>query len=580
MLLALTRWLRRSKAGALCLDQLPKLVLDHSLPGDAVAGDFNARVGNLPDPWVADVGHGILPQLLNTDNTINSHGRKLMRLCEDSAMILCTGRTPADTPAQPSFKARSNTMPSRLDHVLVDPELFSSIRSCGVGPTRGDSDHMPLEMRISFSAAAPPSPPPVHQHTPTWIWDKARREQYALALQAGPCQAGLQHSTDAATAGNLQRADGHFNTAMDDAARMAHLCQTRPHTTQCLGLSPFPWFDSKCAVLRSQSRRTKLTSPRSSELRLLQRRYQRQLRRSKELNNQRDILSLTRLFQTNPRQFWRKASLPHSMLPPELQTPAAWDGYLANLTSRPARFATQLPPPHTPQPPAPATSLDQPITEAEIEVALQKLHNGRSGALLGYTSELRYAQLAPTDEDPAPAHLLAPCLRVLLNTAFSTGKVPQSWKTSLVTPIFKKGDATDTANYRPIAVGEPLSRLYASVLVQRLVQYTEQQGLRSPTQAGYRPGHSTIHQTFVLQHVIDKHKRLKSPLYLCFVDLKSAYDRVQWQLLWDLLQRLGVQGTMLGAIQSLLMAACSPCGSVARSGTGRPPSWGCGRGAP
>ena len=53
---------------------------------------------------------------------------------------------------------------------------------------------MPLEMRILLSAAAPPSPPPlpVQQHTPTWIWDGAKREQYALALQAGPCQASLQ----------------------------------------------------------------------------------------------------------------------------------------------------------------------------------------------------------------------------------------------------------------------------------------------------------------------------------------------------------------------------------------------------
>ena len=96
-----------------------------------------------------------------------------------------------------------------------------------------------------------------------------------------------------------------------------------------------------------------------------------------------------------------------------------------------------------------------------------------------------------------------------------------------------------------------MGKCSAGILVQRLVQYTEQQGLRSPTQAGYRPGPSTIHQTFVLQHVIDKHRRLKSPLYLCFVDLKSAYDQVQWQLLWDLLRQLGVQGTMLGAIQSL-----------------------------
>ncbi|DBA77818.1 TPA: hypothetical protein ACH3X1_009175 [Trebouxia sp. C0004] len=152
---------------------------------EAVPG--TARVGSLPDPWVADVGDSIPPQLQNTDNTINAHGRKLVRLCADSAMVLCTGRTLADTPAQPTFKARTNTMASCLDHVLVDPGLFSSIQYCGVGLTRPDSDHMPLEMRILLSAAAPPSPPlpPVQKHTPTWLWSGAKREQYALALQAG-----------------------------------------------------------------------------------------------------------------------------------------------------------------------------------------------------------------------------------------------------------------------------------------------------------------------------------------------------------------------------------------------------------
>ena len=314
---------------------------------------------------------------------------------------------------------------------------------------------------------------------------------------------------------------------------------------------------------------------------VLQRRCRGQLRRSKAAGNQRDVLFLSQLLKTNPRQFWRRASLPHIMLPPELQTPAAWDGYLSSLTAPPAHIADQLPLPHTPQPPAPATCLDQPLTEAEIEVGLRKLHNGRSGALLGYTSELlRYAKLTATEEDPAPAHLLVPCLQLLFNTAFSTGAVPQSWKTSLVTPILKKGDATDTANYRPIAVGEPLSRLYASILVQRLVQFTEQQDLRSPTQAGYRPEHSTIHQAFVLQHVIDKHRRLKSPLYLCFVDLKSAYDRVQWPLLWDLLQRLGVQGKMMGAVQSVYDNCLLSMRVSGYTGEGKTPSMGLRQGCP
>ena len=169
---------------------------------------------------------------------------------------------------------------------------------------------------------------------------------------------------------------------------------------------------------------------------------------------------------------------------------------------------------------------------------------------------------------------------MLLNTAFSSGTLPQSWKTSLVMPVFKRGDATDTANYRPIAVGETLSRLYASILAQRLVQYTEQEDLRSPTQAGYRPEHSTIHQTFVLQHVIDKHRHLKSPLCLCFVDLKPTYDRVQWQMLWDLLRRLGLQGSMLGAIQSLYDGCLLSIRVNGVTWDSQTPPWGCGRDAP
>ena len=269
------------------------------------------------------------------------------------------------------------------------------------------------------------------------------------------------------------------------------------------------------------------------------------------------------------------------MLPAELQSPATWDNYLAFLTAPPTQVATQLPQPHTPQPSAPADSLNQPLSLPEIEAALQQLHNGRSGALLGYTSELlRYAKLSPSDDDPAPAHVLLPCLQLLFNTAFSTGSVPQSWKTSLVTPIFKAGDMTQPSNYRPIAVGEPLSRLYASVLAQRLVAYTEEHQLRSPTQAGYRPEHSTIHQSFVLQHVIDKHRHRQAPLYLCFVDLKSAYDRVQWPLLWATLQRLGIHAQMLGAIQSLYTGCLLSMRVDGMRGQGQTPAMGLRQGCP
>ena len=113
-----------------------------------LAGDFNARVGSRCDTWVTEFGDSIPPDLHHSDNTVNAHGRKLLQLCSNAGRVLCTGRTVGDVPAKPSFKARVNTAPSRLDHILVDPELFPFVDSCRVGPCRPDSDHLHVEMRL------------------------------------------------------------------------------------------------------------------------------------------------------------------------------------------------------------------------------------------------------------------------------------------------------------------------------------------------------------------------------------------------------------------------------------------------
>jgi hypothetical protein len=180
----------------------------------------------------------------------------------------------------------------------------------------------------------------------------------------------------------------------------------------------------------------------------LETRYQTHLRHSRSKFAQREVVDFSHLLRTNPGKFWQAARLPYVMLSQKLHDPAAWDSFLSKLTAAPAQHATQLPAPPTSQPPAPAHSLNQPFILAEVEVGLQQLHNGRSGPLHSYTSELlRYAKLMATLDDPVPAHLLAPCLVVLFNAAFSMGQVSQSCKTSLAAPVFKHGGATYTANY-------------------------------------------------------------------------------------------------------------------------------------
>ena len=97
---------------------------------------------------------------------------------------------------------------------------------------------------------------------------------------------------------------------------------------------------------------------------------------------------------------------------------------------------------------------------------------------------LRYAKEKYKKGEPRPQDLLAPQLTTLLNCAFDQGVVPASLNSSLITPVFKKGDPFDAANYRPIAVMQPIARLYAGVLNTRLMAFIEEQGLRAELQIG------------------------------------------------------------------------------------------------
>ena len=240
-----------------------------------------------------------------------------------------------------------------------------------------------------------------------------------------------------------------------------------------------------------------------------------------------------------------------SLLAEQLRHPAAWVAYLTDLAASLAQLAQVKSQQHLPSDTPAAHSLNLPFIMEEVEAGLRRLKNGISGALLGYTSEpLRYGKHR-SEEVPVPEHLLALCINAPFSTAFSTGTISNAWRTSLVTPTDKWGDATDPSNYRPIAVGEPLYRLCTIILSQRLVSHIEQGSLRSPSQAAFTPKLGTIHQAFALQHIVEKQKHSNQPVYLCSVDLKAPYDKAQRHLIWQILGQLGVCGNMLASINYL-----------------------------
>ena len=109
----------------------------------------------------------------------------------------------------------------------------------------------------------------------------------------------------------------------------------------------------------------------------------------------------------------------------------------------------------------------------------------------GWSAEmLRYASYWLEDEhgNRKKFWILAPLLTNLLNAFFLSGSGPACVTSGLVSPIHKKGCPLYSANYRPIAVGEPLYKLHTTILNDRLVRWSEEHGLLSLAKAGLRPG--------------------------------------------------------------------------------------------
>ena len=72
----------------------------------------------------------------------------------------------------------------------------------------------------------------------------------------------------------------------------------------------------------------------------------------------------------------------------------------------------------------------------------------------------------------------------------------------------------------------------------------------------------TVDQLYTLSRVLEGTWEFAQPVYLCFVDLDKAFDRVPRGVLWGMLREYGVLDPLIGAVrydrrQSLVRIAVS-----------------------
>ena len=180
------------------------------------------------------------------------------------------------------------------------------------------------------------------------------------------------------------------------------------------------------------------------------------------------------------------------------------------------------------------------ISETELTSSITKLKNGKAVAEDKISNE--FIKNSSVEMQLALLKLFNECL----NHGY------YSRNTSIVTPIYKKGNIYDPNNYRAIAVGSSLGKLFSSIMLERLLQFRQEEAKNPPNQLGFCREAQTADHILTLDTCIQKYvKKNQSKLYTCFIDFQKTFDTVSREALIYKLFKLGVKRKFLAVLSHM-----------------------------
>ena len=120
---------------------------------------------------------------------------------------------------------------------------------------------------------------------------------------------------------------------------------------------------------------------------------------------------------------------------------------------------------------------------------------------------------------------------------WKTQQSPQDCKRSVFIPIPKKGKAKECSNYSTIAVISHASNVMLKILQARLQQYVNRE--LPDVQAGFGKGGGIRKQIANICWIIEKAREFQKNIYFCFIDYAKAFDCVDHNKLWKILEEMG-----------------------------------------
>ena len=192
-----------------------------------------------------------------------------------------------------------------------------------------------------------------------------------------------------------------------------------------------------------------------------------------------------------------------------------------------------------------AAMLEGPVEKVSREEVVRAMREMKTGKAVG-PSEVSVEMITASGEIGI-AVMIELCQGVLDGRG-----IPDDWKLSVVVPIFKgKGDTMSCGAYRGVKLLEHAMKIVERVLERRIRKVVKVDEM----QFGFMPGKGTTDALFILRRLQEEYRDKEKKLYMCFVDLEKAFDRVPRKVMEWAMRKRGLPEAMVRAVMSLYEGA-------------------------
>ena len=185
------------------------------------------------------------------------------------------------------------------------------------------------------------------------------------------------------------------------------------------------------------------------------------------------------------------------------------------------------------------THLDPDILECEVKWDLESITMNKASGGDGIPVEL--FQIL---KDDAVKELHSICQQI-----WKTQQWTQDWKRSIFIPIPKKSNAKECSSYLTTALISHTSKVMLKILQARLQQYVNHE--LPDVQDGFRKDRGTKDQIASICWIIKRAREFQENIYFCFIDYARAFDCVDHNKLWKILQEMGIANHLTCLLRNL-----------------------------